>query len=114
MMKLWEQGKFGFDDPLSKHLPEYADVKVYDGKDASGAPVGGECADSEKSYEACTDCHSVEVAEGLVGSAKASIVDDVRCAEGDTLPGGQRCDGSTSGVEPLPRPQYDNCEPRSP
>jgi CubicO group peptidase (beta-lactamase class C family) len=39
LMKLWEQGKFGLDDPLSKHLPEFADVKVYGGKDAAGAPV---------------------------------------------------------------------------
>jgi CubicO group peptidase (beta-lactamase class C family) len=32
LMKLWEQGKFGLDDPLSRYLPEYADMKVIDGR----------------------------------------------------------------------------------
>ncbi len=45
--------------------------------DGAGVPVGGDCADDEKSYAACVDCHSEAVAEGLVGSAKASIVDDI-------------------------------------
>jgi len=30
LMQLWEQGKFGLDDPLSRYLPEYADMKVMD------------------------------------------------------------------------------------
>ena len=38
MMQLYEQGKFRLDDPLAKHLPEFADVRVYAGSDASGAP----------------------------------------------------------------------------
>ncbi len=32
LMQLWEQGKFGIDDPLSRYLPEFADMKVIDGK----------------------------------------------------------------------------------
>lgn len=32
LMQLWEQGKFGLDDPLSRYLPEFADMKVSDGK----------------------------------------------------------------------------------
>lgn len=32
LMQLWEQGKFGLDDPLSRYLPEYADMKVIDGQ----------------------------------------------------------------------------------
>lgn len=28
LMQLWEQGRFGLDDPLALHLPEYAGVKV--------------------------------------------------------------------------------------
>lgn len=43
--------------------------------------------------------------------ANLSIVDDVRCAQGDTLPGGKACTSATSGVTPLPRTQYDNCAP---
>jgi CubicO group peptidase (beta-lactamase class C family) len=30
LMQLWEQGKFGLDDPLSRHLPEFASLQVYD------------------------------------------------------------------------------------
>jgi CubicO group peptidase (beta-lactamase class C family) len=30
LMQLWEQGKFGFDDPLSRHLPEFVGLQVYD------------------------------------------------------------------------------------
>ena len=30
LMQLWEQGKFGLDDPLAWHLPQFAGVEVYD------------------------------------------------------------------------------------
>jgi CubicO group peptidase (beta-lactamase class C family) len=30
LMQLWEQGKFGLDDPLSRHLPQFAGLQVYD------------------------------------------------------------------------------------
>ena len=30
LMQLWEQGKFGLDDPLARHLPQFAGVQVYD------------------------------------------------------------------------------------
>src|SRR5436190_14405271 len=36
MMMLWEEGKWKFDDPVAKHIPEFAGLKV---KDASGALV---------------------------------------------------------------------------
>jgi CubicO group peptidase (beta-lactamase class C family) len=39
LMQLWEQGKFGLDDPLSRYLPEFASMQVYAGKDAGGAAV---------------------------------------------------------------------------
>jgi CubicO group peptidase (beta-lactamase class C family) len=39
LMQLWEQGKFGLDDPLANYLPEYADVKVLGPPDASGQPT---------------------------------------------------------------------------
>lgn len=32
LMQLWEQGKFGLDDPLARYLPEFADMNVSDGK----------------------------------------------------------------------------------
>ncbi|ALI98659.1 serine hydrolase domain-containing protein [Rufibacter tibetensis] len=36
LMKLYEKGAFQLDDPLSKFIPEFADMKVYKGLDASG------------------------------------------------------------------------------
>ncbi|HEV7311347.1 serine hydrolase domain-containing protein [Sphingopyxis sp.] len=38
LMQLWEAGKFRLDDPLARYLPEYADMRVYVGKDAAGQP----------------------------------------------------------------------------
>jgi len=34
LMQLWEQGKFGLDDPLSRYLPEFSDMKVMDAQGA--------------------------------------------------------------------------------
>lgn len=39
LMRLWEQGKFGLDDPLSHYLPAFGDVKVLAGTGADGALV---------------------------------------------------------------------------
>ncbi|GAA0574356.1 serine hydrolase domain-containing protein [Rhizomicrobium electricum] len=39
LMSLWEEGKFRLDDPVAKYIPELANVKVYAGTDASGAPI---------------------------------------------------------------------------
>ncbi|SHI62728.1 serine hydrolase domain-containing protein [Pseudozobellia thermophila] len=39
LMTLYEQGKFELDDPLSKFAPEFADMMVYEGEDASGNPI---------------------------------------------------------------------------
>jgi len=39
LMQLWEQGKFGLDDPLSRHLPEFAETKLFAGLDSAGKPV---------------------------------------------------------------------------
>ncbi len=36
MMQLWEEGKWSLDDPVAKHIPEFADLKV---KGADGALV---------------------------------------------------------------------------
>ena len=36
LMTLYDEGRFGLDDPLSDHLPEYADVLVYAGEDEAG------------------------------------------------------------------------------
>lgn len=39
LMQLWEQGKFGLDDPLEWHLPEYAGLKVLAGENPDGSPI---------------------------------------------------------------------------
>lgn len=39
LMMLWEQGKFGLDDPLDRYLPEFGQTKVYAGLDAQGKPI---------------------------------------------------------------------------
>ena len=36
LMTLYEKGAFQLDDPLSKYLPEFTDMKVYKGVDANG------------------------------------------------------------------------------
>ncbi len=39
LMQLWEQGKFGLDDPLSRYLPAFGDVKVISEPGPNGNPV---------------------------------------------------------------------------
>lgn len=39
LMKLYEEGKFQLDDELSKYLPEFKDMKVFNGVDKKGKPV---------------------------------------------------------------------------
>lgn len=39
MMLLYEDGLFALGDPLAKHIPEFADLKVYAGDDKNGNPV---------------------------------------------------------------------------
>jgi CubicO group peptidase (beta-lactamase class C family) len=39
LMSLWEQGKFGLDDPVARYIPEFANARFYAGKDANGVPL---------------------------------------------------------------------------
>src|SRR5258705_367301 len=39
LMTLYEQGRFKLDDPVSRYVPELANVRVYAGADSSGAPL---------------------------------------------------------------------------
>jgi len=39
MMMLYEEGKWKPSDPISKHIPEFADLKVFSAMDADGKPV---------------------------------------------------------------------------
>jgi CubicO group peptidase (beta-lactamase class C family) len=39
LMMLFEEGRFGLDEPVAKYFPEFAQVKVYAGADTYGRPV---------------------------------------------------------------------------
>jgi CubicO group peptidase (beta-lactamase class C family) len=39
MMMLYEEGKWKPSDPLSRHIPEFANLKVYAGEDKDGKPI---------------------------------------------------------------------------
>jgi len=39
MMMLYEEGKWQPGDPIAKHIPEFANLKVFSGVDASGQPI---------------------------------------------------------------------------
>lgn len=39
LMQLWEQGRFGLDEPLAKYLPEFAAARVFAGLDSAGKPI---------------------------------------------------------------------------
>lgn len=39
LMQQYEQGKFDLDDPLSDYIPEFSNIKVYEGNDSNGAPI---------------------------------------------------------------------------
>ena len=39
LLTLYEQGKFRLTDPVDRYLPQFANVKVYKGTDASGKPM---------------------------------------------------------------------------
>jgi CubicO group peptidase (beta-lactamase class C family) len=39
LLTLYEQGRFRLTDPLDRYLPQFANVKVYKGVDASGNPI---------------------------------------------------------------------------
>ncbi len=39
LMMLWEQGRFGLDDPLAKYLPEFAGARVFAGLDQAGQAI---------------------------------------------------------------------------
>lgn len=39
LMKLYEEGAFQLDDPVSEYLTEFSDLKVFEGEDADGTPI---------------------------------------------------------------------------
>src|SRR5690625_3423465 len=39
LMTLYEEEAFELDDPVSKYIPEFSDLQVYEGNDAEGNPI---------------------------------------------------------------------------
>lgn len=39
LLQLWEEGAFQLDDPITKYFPEFENLQVFTGLDASGAPI---------------------------------------------------------------------------
>lgn len=39
LMQLWEQGRFGLDDPIARYLPDFGETKVFAGLDSAGKPI---------------------------------------------------------------------------
>ncbi|WP_169711688.1 serine hydrolase domain-containing protein [Henriciella litoralis] len=39
LMQLYEQGKFSLDDPITKFIPEFENLKVLDGENEDGTPI---------------------------------------------------------------------------
>lgn len=39
LMKLWEEGRFGLDEPLARYLPDFAQTKTFAGVDPAGKPI---------------------------------------------------------------------------
>jgi CubicO group peptidase (beta-lactamase class C family) len=66
MMKLYEQGKWHPDDPLSRYIPEFANVQVYAGVDAAGKPMLEKPAHAPTVGELMT--HTAGLTYGFFGS----------------------------------------------
>jgi len=69
MMMLYEEGKWRLNDPVSKYIPEFADLKVYVGEAADGSPVLEDATRSMTMRELMT--HSGGLDYGL--SARAPV-----------------------------------------
>ncbi len=64
MMILYEEGKWRLDDPVTKFVPEFKDLKVYKGQDDKGQPILEQVSRSATMRELMT--HTAGFAYGLV------------------------------------------------
>lgn len=80
LLTLYEQGKFRLTDPLDRYLPQFADVKVYKGADASGKPVLA--APSRKPTIQDAFRHTLGLASGLGQSPVDALYRDAGLSMG--------------------------------
>jgi CubicO group peptidase (beta-lactamase class C family) len=71
LMTLYDQGKFQLDDPVSKYLPEFANVRVYAGKDVEGEPI------LQAPHRAITIRDLLRHTSGMYGSADTGPVSEM-------------------------------------
>lgn len=64
MMMLYEEGKWGLEDPVTKYVPEFANLKVFKGLDKDGKPILEPVSRSATMREIMT--HTAGFAYGLV------------------------------------------------
>lgn len=72
LMTLYDEGKFSLDDPVTKFVPEFANLRVYQGQDAKGAMILGPMDRAPTMREILS--HTAGFAYGLSGETP---VDDV-------------------------------------
>ncbi|MFJ6195422.1 serine hydrolase domain-containing protein [Micromonospora sp. NPDC092111] len=97
-MMLWEEGRFELNDPISRWLPEFADVRVFD----KGSAVK---AYTVPAVEPIRVWHLLTHTSGLTyGFAQTSVVDALYRAAGYDLgvPPGLDLAGATAGMAKLP------------
>ncbi len=80
LLTLYEQGKFRLTDPLDRYLPQFADVKVYQGADASGKPLLA--APSRKPTIQDAFRHTLGLASGLGQSPVDALYRDAGLSMG--------------------------------
>ncbi len=80
MLMLYEEGKWRLDDPVSRYIPEFAQLTVYTGENPDGTPKVEPARRSMTMRELMT--HTAGLAYGLVGShavdklfLKANVLD---------------------------------------
>jgi CubicO group peptidase (beta-lactamase class C family) len=71
LLTLYEQGLFRLTDPLDRYLPQFADLKVYKGVDASGQPVLAEPSRKPTIQDAFR--HTLGLASGLGQSGRRAV-----------------------------------------
>jgi CubicO group peptidase (beta-lactamase class C family) len=73
LMQLYERGLFRLDDPVSKYIPELADMKVFKGLDAGGKPI------LETPHRPMTVLDLMRHTTGMTtGYSKVEPVEDIR------------------------------------
>ena len=87
MMMLWEEGKWKLDDPVSKYIPEFADLQVKT-EDGGTEPMASEMTMAQlMSHSAGFGVSSTYAGEGLSDSDLQGMIDKLAALPLETQPG---------------------------